>query len=480
MRHLEITLIVLQLALTVHLAWNDRLPGAPAPGFILVAPALLAITGVVWEGFRWQMLAAYLAALLVLLRLVPWLPHDSWFSLAWALLTAGLTICAAILSWIFPVFAFPPPGGSYCIGTSEATLTDHSRAETAQGAEPGSRRQVVAQAWYPAQCSIDAATTTYHPKQLAAGLMSQIALVRTHSVSAAPIRLDRERYPLIIFSPSWGGDRRQNTFLFEDLASHGYVVVSLDHPYGTGITLFPDGRVVRNTTQGWLDFASFTAYKQSRARVEKELETRVGDVRFVLDQLANASGPFSKLSRAVDTERAGVMGHSFGGTVAAEVCLLDHRFKGALNMDGLMMGESARIGVPRPFFVMSDDTLVPSSPEIAKMDEPQRLYYSVLLADVDHIEHTLNAYGGYMFTLRRGGHMNFSDTPLYSKLRYFTGAGRIDPYRALTVIRAYALAFFDNCLKGLRAPLLDGPSPAFPEVADFQTRRASSSSEGTC
>jgi hypothetical protein len=33
-----------------------------------------------------------------------------------------------------------------------------------------------------------------------------------------------------------------------------------------------------------------------------------------------------------------------------------------------------------------------------------------------------------------------------------------------TIQNVYTLAFFDKHLKGLAAPLLDGPSPDYPEV----------------
>lgn len=43
-------------------------------------------------------------------------------------------------------------------------------------------------------------------------------------------------------------------------------------------------------------------------------------------------------------------------------------------------------------------------------------------------------------------------------------AGPIGAERALEVVNAYSLAFFDRQLKGRQAPLLDGPSPEFPEA----------------
>ncbi|MHC8564033.1 hypothetical protein ACW23B_26315 [Streptomyces albidoflavus] len=48
------------------------------------------------------------------------------------------------------------------------------------------------------------------------------------------------------------------------------------------------------------------------------VETRVGDTRFVLDQLATGRGLPEGLGRALDLERVGMYGHSGGGATAAE------------------------------------------------------------------------------------------------------------------------------------------------------------------
>jgi predicted dienelactone hydrolase len=462
MRSLEISVLIAELlAVCAVFAVSDR---PHIIRLIFVAPAVLSIPTIVREGYRWQMLGAYLAAALLLMLAIS---RSSWLSATWAFVTGALALSAMALAWVFPVFQLPAPTGPECIGTTVAALTDHSRVETAEGARPGPR-EVVVQTWYPAQCQPDAPRARYQPKEIVSRMMSQVALVRTHSVLSAPLNAGGERFPLVIFSPSWGGDRRQDTFLFEELASHGYVVVSLDHPYGSGVTLFPDGRIVRGTGNDWLDYSSKAAYQRSHQRIARELETRVADVQFVLTQIENHNRVLSPVVERIDVARSGVMGHSFGGTVAAEVCRRDERCKGAINMDGLMMGQSAEAGVPRPFFIMSDETVLPSATAISKMDKPQQLYYRSLFDDVDHIEHTLSEYGGYSFSLRGGHHMNFSDTPLYSKLRRYTGGGPIAPDRAFTIIRAYALAFFNQCLKGMTEPLLNGPSPSYPETADFR------------
>jgi hypothetical protein len=42
--------------------------------------------------------------------------------------------------------------------------------------------------------------------------------------------------------------------------------------------------------------------------------------------------------------------------------------------------------------------------------------------------------------------------------------GTLDPARAVRIQQAYPLAFFDQHLRHRIRHLLDGPSPAFPEV----------------
>jgi hypothetical protein len=67
-------------------------------------------------------------------------------------------------------------------------------------------------------------------------------------------------------------------------------------------------------------------------------------------------------------------------------------------------------------------------------------------------------------TIHGTRHMNFADSPLYTPIKRLTDAGPIDPRRAMQIIDAYTLAFFEQYLNKAPAPLLEGPSPKYPEV----------------
>ncbi|HJY83205.1 MAG TPA: dienelactone hydrolase family protein [Candidatus Binatia bacterium] len=105
-------------------------------------------------------------------------------------------------------------------------------------------------------------------------------------------------YPLILFSHSSGGDRRQSTFVCTHLSSHGYVVAALDHSERSAAELTPkDGE----------------SAEQKTARAEAWIANRVPDVRFLIDHLLRAA---SDRESKVDPTRIGIVGHSFGGWTA--------------------------------------------------------------------------------------------------------------------------------------------------------------------
>ena len=54
---------------------------------------------------------------------------------------------------------------------------------------------------------------------------------------------------MLLFSHGFSGLRMQNTAQFEELASHGYVVASVDHTYDSVITIMPDSRAILHHAQ---------------------------------------------------------------------------------------------------------------------------------------------------------------------------------------------------------------------------------------
>ena len=97
-------------------------------------------------------------------------------------------------------------------------------------------------------------------------------------------------YPVVILRAGGGALSSDFTSLAEDLASHGYIVVSFDAPYRTVITAFPDGRVATRTAGG--DFDAMPSATAQRLATQV-MSVWIADLKFVLDQLRelNAHDP---------------------------------------------------------------------------------------------------------------------------------------------------------------------------------------------
>jgi dienelactone hydrolase len=424
------------------------------------------------EGYRWQMLGAYIG--IVMSILVIFFSSRLTGRLLKLLTTLSLMclLVSAVASESFPVFEFPALTGRYQVGT--VTLEFKKRKEDTGNPtdEPG-RRQLVVQLFYPAEASARDRDSEYTLGGLATRFKPQLAKVRTRAFINAKIAPSEQRYPVLVYSHSFNGSRLEDLFLVQELASHGYVVACIDDPDDTPITVWADGRVLRHPGEHWLDFSSPQALQRTLLRLKHNLAVRVADVSFVLDQLIrlDLNDVTGKFYGRLDTDHAAVVGFSFGGTTAAQACRADQRFKAGVDLDGYSFAVADADHIRQPFLIMAEGT---APDEVAAAHSPEQRAE----ASFDMIEHgkILESYSGYLLTIKGTQHLNFSDFPLYSRLRFYTGAGPIDPRRAMNIINSYVVSFLDMNLRGKRAPLLEGPSTQFPEVGFVLTQRTPAAS----
>ena len=183
---------------------------------------------------------------------------------------------------VTPELAFP---GSYAVGVATITATDPKRLNTSNFIL-NIERQLVLEVWYPAVL----------PEQ-----ESKLATYKNVTRLQNPFELQGEAYrdapalsegsfPLILLSHGFTGYRTQMFYLGEHLASHGYVVVGIDHTGSTNA----DIKETEDRPAGFTD----TLYNRAR------------DQQFLLDYFADQTSPVEAI---VDTDRAAIIGHSMGG-----------------------------------------------------------------------------------------------------------------------------------------------------------------------
>jgi dienelactone hydrolase len=295
---------------------------------------------------------------------------------------------------------------------------------------------------------------------------AHLALVKSHSMLGGRLWQSEDRYPVLLYTPSWSGIRTECTFQVEELASHGYVVVGIDHPYSSRIVVFPDGRIARRKFPGNENYSSQAAFEEFVKTADQQVEIRAQDASFVLDTLEHLNGndPGGLLTGRLDLARVGIFGFSLGGGTAAQACWLDRRFKAGLDMGGMIAGESAEQGTCAPFFFMFEGMYesfpYTSGSDISNVTPRKRRDIEFTRKQFEQMKSSLSKSGGYWMAIHGIRHLEFCDAPFVSPLRY----GRLDPERIARIISRYALAFWDEHLKGIRQPLLDSRPASIPEV----------------
>ena len=430
---------------------------------LLLVIAIIAViaTHAVWEGVHWQMIPAYGAALLAGLMLMQtrW---PRWLKIVGAAAVVLLGIGSCGLSYVLPMFKLPAPTGHYAIGTRIVSIVDPSRTEDAD-ASGQHRREVVAQIWYPALPS-HMPRAPYRRRSETSLASSYQSVNWTHARYDAPAAHAPGGFPILLYNPGWNGRRTQDTPLVEELASHGYVVVGIDHPYNSGPVALTDGRVIKPVPTPEL-FDDVTSEAALYALINKEADKETDDSLFVLDQVESMNeDPGNILYHHLDRSRIGALGFSLGGIVAANLAYRDTRIGAVLDLDTPLYGDAGKNGIMQPFMLISEDQVRTTREEKARMSFGERRDVTMDEQDYDHQLPLFQRRGNYELAVHGTVHSSFQDVALTSPIQSISQAGAIAPYRMIEILRQYSVAFFDQSLRGIPSPLLAEKTSPFAEV----------------
>ncbi|WP_410654532.1 alpha/beta hydrolase family protein [Amycolatopsis sp. lyj-112] len=342
-------------------------------------------------------------------------------------------------------FGLTPPTGPYPVGSTDLHLVDQSRQDPWI---PGLTRELMITVRYPA-------LPGGKPKApyMAPGVAKVVAEGDAVKLGIGADQLDYRfptnarsgahaiggRRPVVLYSPGATLSRSHGTTQMEQLASEGYVVVSVDHTHEAEAVEFPGGRVEKKT----LPPSSIEVSRQVIA-------TRVQDTRFVLDSLetlTRGGNPDAEkrklpagLAGSLDLSRVGMFGHSGGGFTAGETMVTDRRIDAGADLDGSMahsqsqriFGRVADEGLDRPFLLMSagDHSGATDASWQEFLKNHRGPLQQVHLADGEHFSYT-----DYQTLLPQLG----IAPPSF--------IGTMDPAKNVATQRAQLSAFFDKYLR---------------------------------
>jgi predicted dienelactone hydrolase len=300
-----------------------------------------------------------------------------------------------------PRLTLPAPTGRYKIGTSSFRLVDRSR-----------RRELMSQIWYPATVTRQPAAPWMREAPLQALLASAGFDPATSPVTSAhedapPLR-SLGPMPIILYSHGAGGHRSEATIVVQELASHGYAVLAVDHT-GDAYTEFPDGRlsVPAGSSTPW-DHAF--------------------DMLFVLDRLA-------QLPLLLNHRRIGMFGWSKGATATALVMNSDRRVRAGLSLDGPMESQPRPAAIDRPFMLMTAEYNRDAP------DSPVAEFWALLRGWRRDLRVEGAPHSGFVDHQWLIPQLGLDEEELAGWI------GTLDPARAVRMQQVYPLAFFDQHLR---------------------------------
>src|SRR5688500_11880923 len=356
-------------------------------------------------------------------------------------------------------FELTAPTGKSPIGSTRWLVSDPSRQETFA---PGRQREVEVIAWYPA-ATRNGETAPYMRNGMEEALSfarlaklgdayNGLASVKTHSILDAAPASSPARFPVIVFSHGYTGLPSSHTALAEDLASHGWAVLHVVHPYepaaklcdGPFVTFTSENSAMRpqvlevlkewgpeGSTMDKVAASTDDAEKEKLLRgylatlksTDQVVKRWVLDVKLVLDRLPKTGAP-SALASKLDLSRLGVAGHSMGGVMAGQFCVEDRRCKAGLNLDGIpQYGTMIDTPMPAPFLMVYSARPGRAGASDLIYRRSASKYYRVDVADTLHIDFS---------------EMNFWGGPLRQRGAF----GTITPERATELTRLIVRSFF--------------------------------------
>ena len=509
-------LISAALATGIGFWWATGVPARRR--IVVVASLVVLVLGVVAVmDHRWQAVGAIVVAVLLLVAALLGKLREGRKPLRVPYVSGSLLTILGVgafgLLFAFVVTTLPAPSGEHPVGVRDFELTDDTRMGVLAAGDDEPRRLLV-RVWYPAG---DVAGGSPQPGSArgvpleekdprpyfddreavttATGLGSTLGMPfffqylkhsSTNSHENAPLMDGAANRPVVIYSHGYTSFLGQNTALLEELASHGYIVYSVQHTYDSSPVVFPNGDVAQmdptlitemleqaaempeEQVLGFIAPTFDERRRATRANYERAMADgqRIASVSadvwradriFVHDRLEAGDVPdnVAGIVAAGDLSSVGEIGMSFGGSTTGGVCMVDPRCGAGVNLDG---GDydfrPFNRNIPAPFLMFYSDVDV-----IAAM----------LSEDPDASGHGFNDFSyerhetaGLRSDVHRlvvddVTHLGVSDFALFMRTPWRTPLfGSIAAETIIGAQNDFVRGFFDRHLRGL--------DNGFPEV----------------
>lgn len=388
---------------------------------IFIVFVLLTLTSAIEWSFRWIMLAVllFILASIAAVSLIRNKTNTKTFKaskVVWkSIMMIFVFVFALAPAIVFPQHQSPKVTGKYEVGTAAYTYIDKNRIE--EFTDNGDNRFVNVEFWYP-----------------------------KHTDGT---------FPLLVFSHGAYGIKSSNTSTYTELASHGYVVVSIDHPYHSFYTASEDGKtaLINGEYNREVDNANKDGVytnEEVYGLIQKWMKLRTDDMNFVMDTiLSKTKSDNDPVYQLINTEKIGVFGHSMGGAASVWLGRERNDIDAIVNIDAPFFSELVYNKDIDDFAAQDEDFTTPLFNIYSDDVWNQLNSNSTYVANKADNKHFKDAYTVHF---QGAKHLSLTDLPLFSPILANViqgGKADVDPYKCIETENELILKFFDYKLKGI-------------------------------
>lgn len=414
------------------------------PKTVIFTIFIVFLINLVLDFFKWQYYPL-IALVFIYLTLVILNYFDklnlNYSNSKWIIVISLTLILITVLSLlIFPLQKMVKPSGSYKIGTRIYEIEDKSRNEI-YGDNPAALRKVKFQVWYPSDNTYGFKKSKWLSdgkllsRQLASDMrfppfiLDHTENIESNSFINAPVSEALNNYPVVLISHGWRGFREFHTDFAEELASNGFIAISIDHTYGSQLVKFKNGDIAKLNKDALPNFKPPKEFKKYSSVLTK---TYGQDVLVLLDYLSELNSADKNLKNKLDLNNIGLLGHSTGGAGMVYAALEnDDRVKAIMGLDAWvepLSNDKLNMGLTIPsLFIRSEQ-------------------WEDGLNKGSLTKFTKNSLNSNLIQMDKIRHIDFSMTYMFSPITKYIGFTSKLGVDASIIQRELILSFFDKNL----------------------------------